>query len=98
MIPRPPRSTLFPYTTLFRSGPTEPLVIGEMQPAPGNFIQTRPLRRGWCAAAARRHQLRSSTRISCATMHCPVDQGLNFNTTIILGGNCRCDEIGRAHV
>src|SRR5437879_10644979 len=22
MIPRPPRSTLFPYTTLFRSGPT----------------------------------------------------------------------------
>src|SRR2546426_3722628 len=24
MIRRPPRSTLFPYTTLFRSGPTEP--------------------------------------------------------------------------
>src|SRR2546430_3598030 len=25
MIRRPPRSTLFPYTTLFRSGPLEPL-------------------------------------------------------------------------
>src|SRR3712207_7871684 len=24
MIRRPPRSTLFPYTTLFRSGPTRP--------------------------------------------------------------------------
>src|SRR5688572_32053650 len=24
MIPRPPRSTLFPYTTLFRSPPLEP--------------------------------------------------------------------------
>src|SRR2546430_10793742 len=28
MIRRPPRSTLFPYTTLFRSG-TRPLLIGE---------------------------------------------------------------------
>src|SRR2546430_10294750 len=26
MIRRPPRSTLFPYTTLFRSGPTETTV------------------------------------------------------------------------
>src|SRR2546430_10320889 len=25
MIRRPPRSTLFPYTTLFRSGPTRPM-------------------------------------------------------------------------
>src|SRR5215204_7052892 len=25
MIRRPPRSTLFPYTTLFRSGPADPL-------------------------------------------------------------------------
>src|SRR5687768_18246161 len=24
MLPRPPRSTLFPYTTLFRSGQSEP--------------------------------------------------------------------------
>src|SRR3712207_9103469 len=27
MIRRPPRSTLFPYTTLFRSGLGEPLVV-----------------------------------------------------------------------
>src|SRR2546422_3853985 len=27
MIRRPPRSTLFPYTTLFRSGPSEAAVI-----------------------------------------------------------------------
>src|SRR5256885_2714803 len=27
MIRRPPRSTLFPYTTLFRSGPTDALVL-----------------------------------------------------------------------
>ena len=26
MIRRPPRSTLFPYTTLFRSGPHQPLL------------------------------------------------------------------------
>src|SRR3712207_7228165 len=27
MIRRPPRSTLFPYTTLFRSSPREPIVF-----------------------------------------------------------------------
>src|SRR3712207_8539949 len=27
MIRRPPRSTLFPYTTLFRSGPPVPLLL-----------------------------------------------------------------------
>src|SRR2546430_12466605 len=28
MIRRPPRSTPFPYTTLFRSAPTSPIVLG----------------------------------------------------------------------
>src|SRR5438067_3448322 len=44
MIPRPPRSTLFPYTTLFRSGrglvprydPEDEVAPGELEPrAPG---------------------------------------------------------------
>src|SRR5256884_9795164 len=35
MIRRPPRSTLFPYTTLFRSAPDAPLVLrGELHPGP----------------------------------------------------------------
>src|SRR2546422_5428781 len=29
MIRRPPRSTLFPYTTLFRSGPDAATVVGQ---------------------------------------------------------------------
>src|SRR5689334_23862750 len=36
MIRRPPRSTLFPYTTLFRSGPTETRRNG-LQRAPGRM-------------------------------------------------------------
>src|SRR2546422_6663486 len=34
MIRRPPRSTLFPYTTLFRSGvdQAEPALLGELHP------------------------------------------------------------------
>src|SRR2546430_12597041 len=48
MIRRPPRSTLFPYTTLFRSGgvrvPSRELVRRrDLRPAPG--AQRRPLRR-----------------------------------------------------
>src|SRR2546430_4716403 len=34
MIRRPPRSTLFPYTTLFRSGCGECYGFGERQPLP----------------------------------------------------------------
>src|SRR5438552_16293785 len=34
MIPRPPRSTLFPYTTLFRS-PPELVAPGQQAPHPG---------------------------------------------------------------
>src|SRR2546422_8291541 len=37
MIRRPPRSTLFPYTTLFRSG----FVSGERAPVPHQLIDRR---------------------------------------------------------
>src|SRR5687767_15706448 len=35
MIRRPPRSTLFPYTTLFRSDPFRPRLAGELDDALG---------------------------------------------------------------
>src|SRR5258706_11811089 len=44
MIRRPPRSTLFPYTTLFRSPPVPPLLpsgpaaMGRLQPAAGGLL------------------------------------------------------------
>src|SRR5256885_12226040 len=47
MIRRPPRSTLFPYTTLFRSGPTACLVQ-DLAPQPvgcGPALSCRPLLR-----------------------------------------------------
>src|SRR3712207_7408090 len=40
MIRRPPRSTLFPYTTLFRSKPTYRVVVAEStSPRDGRFIE-----------------------------------------------------------
>src|SRR2546427_3173582 len=47
MIRRPPRSTLFPYTTLFRSalaGPVED-VVDPLEAAPGAVIDGRRLQR-----------------------------------------------------
>src|SRR2546425_9596908 len=42
MIRRPPRSTLFPYTTLFRSLPPEPASeIGDAPPHPGHLVPAR---------------------------------------------------------
>src|SRR2546429_5998983 len=40
MIRRPPRSTLFPYTTLFRSPPT----AGRSRPDPGDPVSHRACR------------------------------------------------------
>src|SRR3712207_7295872 len=47
MIRRPPRSTLFPYTTLFRSGgdPPGPRVLRAGPPAGGGPAQSRAERR-----------------------------------------------------
>src|SRR2546430_13744890 len=44
MIRRPPRSTLFPYTTLFRSHPRNPPTTGQScpstpRPAPGHRVR-----------------------------------------------------------
>src|SRR3712207_6873886 len=52
MIRRPPRSTLFPYTTLFRSGPIE------LNPA----MSARPRERLWDKAVVRPPSVRTDTR------------------------------------
>src|SRR5689334_25228907 len=61
MIRRPPRSTLFPYTTLFRSG----LPRGDLPRAPGRSSHHRP-RPVDGAAGATRPDLedRKSTRLN----------------------------------
>src|SRR2546422_7587845 len=46
MIRRPPRSTLFPYTTLFRSLPSDALVVLEQESALGQEVE-----RAWAEAA-----------------------------------------------
>src|SRR5437016_7698351 len=42
MIRRPPRSTLFPYTTLFRSEPPAPRVVGAGVAGAGSPRSPRP--------------------------------------------------------
>src|SRR6267143_2708606 len=41
MIRRPPRSTLFPYTTLFRSAPPVSYAVGSRRPHPGHRVLLR---------------------------------------------------------
>src|SRR3712207_8921153 len=65
MIRRPPRSTLFPYTTLFRSGDNQ-LLVGEAGRVRGGDRDAVGLRR---PAAAHLHPLvdagdRKSTRLN----------------------------------
>src|SRR3712207_6932464 len=57
MIRRPPRSTLFPYTTLFRSAPAARAAVGAAAPAPA------PARSRSAATAGRTGRARA--RRSC---------------------------------
>src|SRR3989442_10052378 len=67
MIRRPPRSTLFPYTTLFRSVGTEPVPVvgveGEAATARGE-AQRRIEQEAGAAGAARAHAQRSEEHTS----------------------------------
>src|SRR5690242_21393121 len=58
MIRRPPRSTLFPYTTLFRSSDTNPYggvfggwLMGQMGLACGSFVSRRTAGKALLVAA-----------------------------------------------
>src|SRR5256885_9939398 len=73
MIRRPPRSTLFPYTTLFRSLPClaeARIALGRRRELGGGELGTqpiehqRPLRQTLGEAAAAREQDRKSTRLN----------------------------------
>src|SRR5688572_32351089 len=51
MIRRPPRSTLFPYTTLFRSGGDRDLERGVEQAVGGHWLLGRTVEAARCAPA-----------------------------------------------
>src|SRR5215469_11722649 len=66
MIRRPPRSTLFPYTTLFRSpsSPQTPARVRPSRPRSGSWTPPAPApHTGW--VPIRLHQRRTPTKPSC---------------------------------
>src|SRR2546425_8917640 len=77
MIRRPPRSTLFPYTTLFRSLRAEALLRRrEARPAPPH---RRARRRGWLGDdPCRRQGLRGSARAGRSEEHTSELQSLAY--------------------
>src|SRR3712207_7725078 len=76
MIRRPPRSTLFPYTTLFRSAPAAPAraarrLLSPLRdprdlrlPVPPDVPGGGPRVRGGLAPGLRTHRDRKSTRLN----------------------------------
>src|SRR3712207_8806752 len=61
MIRRPPRSTLFPYTTLFRSS-----AIASACAARNRAVDTIPAAPGWTEARLIIHASRGTTHVICA--------------------------------
>src|SRR5437879_9968414 len=65
MLRRPPKSTLFPYTTLFRSARINPLrVLDDKRPEVRALLADAPLLVDHLSPAAAEHQDRKSTRLN----------------------------------
>src|SRR5947199_2672254 len=90
MLPRPPRSTLFPYTTLFRS----PCASPRRSSAPG--ASRRPAVTPWRRRSARRFrseehtsELQSLRHLVCRLLlekknyACPKEENRQFNRRIL---------------
>src|SRR2546426_3608955 len=87
MIRRPPRSTLFPYTTLFRSRPADLLhAVVELVAVPLDIVRIAvPVRaRHVAAGAADAHALRVE----------PVDRALDFSQARYLPGHLVHRDVG----
>src|SRR5438093_3609551 len=91
MIPRPPRSTLFPYTTLFRSLCRPPL---SGQPSPGSPTGCRlrdPRISSPCSLESRRSEehtseLQSLTNLVCRLLLEKKNTTANDSTTLSTAG------------
>src|SRR3712207_8425459 len=98
MIRRPPRSTLFPYTTLFRSDAAEELVAHVSSPCrrAGGSPSQRPVRaRTWersCGRTARSEEHTSELQ-SRQYLACPLPSVKTHTVTRQTGA-----ETGRAHI
>src|SRR5256886_13656980 len=66
MIRRPPRSTLFPYTTLFRS-PFPPCRRGPTTSGLGSWVMPPETRRSSCRSRSEEHtsELQSQSNLVC---------------------------------
>src|SRR5256885_9847715 len=68
MIRRPPRSTLFPYTTLFRSGYCQQTVLTKGRPGrPSLRGPSLLVRASWCGVRSEEHtsELQSPCNLVC---------------------------------
>src|SRR2546429_5743991 len=68
MIRRPPRSTLFPYTTLFRSMPTTVLglfVVGRLARRHGLTVELVPTQGGTSRSEEHTSELQSRLHLVC---------------------------------
>jgi len=99
MIRRPPRSTLFPYTTLFRSGPPRAGLAGvrdRIRPAvPDDQVRPRP-RQGVSARRCRRRAHHAAGRGSVPGVgHATHSGGGCLQSTDLTFGATKC--CGTAH-
>src|SRR5438309_7750432 len=67
MIRRPPRSTLFPYTTLFRSSPTRPSISAQRRETWLLETPSRPMARTRSSTRSEEHtsELQSQFHLVC---------------------------------
>src|SRR6266480_4347713 len=64
-VRRPPRSTLFPYTALFRSGPPRGAARATTRPAASPWTTSPPTSRSWARSEEHTFELQSHVNVVC---------------------------------
>src|SRR2546427_9043878 len=88
MIRRPPRSTLFPYTTLFRSGRTTTRRIAESR-VHGSFCRKTKLPSDWTRSEEHTSELQSQSNLVCRLL-------LEKKKFSLRGRSARARHVGKA--
>src|SRR2546430_8280870 len=89
MIRRPPRSTLFPYTTLFRSCPSRASLLTGLHPHQAGVPDMLGPLNNQCRSEEHTSELQSQSNLVCRlllekkkkkTGHCPAPQPIHITT------------------
>src|SRR5256885_2536327 len=91
MIRRPPRSTLFPYTTLFRSVRASTAAMSSREARSSSRVRVGDTEREWCTADRKSTRLNSSHLVISYAVFCLKKKKKTYARWHVVVQHSHCD-------